>query len=309
MLAAAPNLSIISTERQPIEGTLTVDYPNLSTPEGIDRINELIKAHGVDALWLQRGAHYDLSDVDVDDMHVAATPEVIALVDDKARFAEWLGDDPFRADTSEVMGAAGVADEYTRRRASGKEVCVKPVVGVNGEGYWYLREAEQPSTLLNTPQDREMHPELYLKTMELHERHADPQRLIVMEYLPGPEVSNDVLCWRGVPLLHAARTKLGNHTQHIQSDHPTIPHAYKVAEDLKLHGVVSMQYRLDAEGNWKMLEVNPRPAAGSINSEDAGFGILAGWAKLVGNLAGPSDLSQYHGDVKLAVKRIAQVVR
>ncbi|HET6747550.1 MAG TPA: ATP-grasp domain-containing protein [Candidatus Saccharimonadales bacterium] len=308
MLAAAPSLSIISTGKQPIEGTSILDYPSLSTPEGIRAINRLIEANGVDALWPQRAAHYDLSDVNAE-VHAAATPEVIALVDDKARFAEWLGDDPFRADTTEVIGATGVASEYARRHANGQAVCVKPVVGVNGEGYWHLREAEQPSTMLDTPEKREMHPELYLKAMELYERDAAQQRLIVMEYLPGPEVSNDVLCWRGIPLLHAARTKLGNHTQRIQSDHPTIPHAYRVAEELKLHGVVSMQYRLDAEGTWKMLEVNPRPAAGSINSEDAGFSILTGWAKLVGKLAGPSDLAQFHGDVTLAVKRIAQVVR
>ena len=307
MLAAVPSLNIISTQVQPIEGTPTVDYPTLSTPEGVAAANELIKTHSVHALWVQDSACHDLSGVNAD-VHVAGAPDVIALVDDKARFAEWLGDSSFRADTSEVLGAAGVANEYKRRQARGEEVCVKPVVGVNGEGYWHLTEAK-PSVLLNTPDRRKIHPELYVKAMELSERSGASQRLIVMEWLPGPEVSVDVLCWYGTPLMHAARTKLGGGVQRIQSEHAVIPHVYKVVEELRLNGIVSMQYRLDAKGEWKMLEVNPRPAGGCINSEDAGFGIISGWARLVGKLVNPSDLVQYHGDVTLTVKRTVQVAR
>ena len=31
------------------------------------------------------------------------------------------------------------------------------------------------------------------------------ERMLVMDWLPGPEVSVDLLCWRGRPLAHAAK--------------------------------------------------------------------------------------------------------
>lgn len=307
MVAAVPTLRVISTMEQPIDGTSVLEDADLSTPAGISAMNERIDTHGIDALWLQNSAKYDLGGIACA-VHVAATPEVIGLVDDKAKFAEWLGNDPLRADATEVLGAAGVAEEYARRRALGKDVCVKPVVGLNGHGYWHLNE--RAPVMLDKPELREIRPDIYVKAMELEERDREPQRLLVMDWLPGPEVSVDLLCWRGVGLIHAARTKSEeNDMQRIQSEHPTIEHAYDVAGRLALHGVVSMQYRKDVDGAWKMLEVNPRPAGGSVNSEDAGFGIISEWARLVTGVVGPDDIAQRSGDVLVTFRRTAELKR
>jgi hypothetical protein len=118
-----------------------------------------------------------------------------------------------------------------------------------------------------------------------------------------------LLCWRGEPLIHAARTKLEDGRQLIQSEHPVLDHTRSVAARLALHGIVSMQYRLDEEQNWKMLEVNPRPAGGVTHSEDAGFGIVSGWAQLVAHEAGPDDLQQHNDDMMYARTSVATATR
>lgn len=304
MLAAAPDLRIFSSTIEPYSNTTVVEHPSLLDGASIEEFNKFVDRHGIDIVWPQYSAVLDLSGIEAE-VHVPAAPEVVRMIDDKARFAEWLGDDPLRAYTVEVTGASEVAREYERQNREGRDVCVKPAIGVFGTGYWHLME--RPNIhLINDPGPRELHPDLYISALEKLEAEFGPQRTLVMEYLPGPEVSADVLCWRGVPLIHAARTKLdGVDAQRIQSEHPTLDHARDVAARLAMHGIVSMQYRLDSQGEWKMLEVNPRPAGGSINSEDAGFGIISGWTNLVARKAGPDEIVQHNDDVLLSFKRVA----
>ncbi len=142
--------------------------------------------------------------------------------------------------------------------------------------------------------------------MEHQEATKGAQRMIMMDYLPGPEVSVDLLTWEGTPLIHAARTKSGD-TQRIQSEHEVLEHGYDIASRLGFHGIISLQYRLDADKNWKILEINPRPAGGSTNSEDAGFGIITDWAKLVAGEIGPNDVKQRHGDVTFAKRYYSEL--
>lgn len=301
MRVAAPGLKIFGTPEQPLEGAPLIEYPLLDAPEGIATMNDLIAEHGIDAIWPHRSANHDLSGI-TSEVHAAATPEVIGMIDDKVAFSEWLGNDIYRPFSIEAVGVDAIADAYARRRAEGNEVIIKPVIGVSGRGYWRL--ADHPDiSVLHEPDLRVIHPDVYLSAMALEERTKEPQRMVLMDWLPGPEVSIDLLTWRGNPLIHAARTKLQGRRERIQDEHPMIEHVYDVATRLALHGIISMQYRLDKDGNWKMLEINPRPAGGSILSEDAGFGIITDWAKLVAHEIGPDEVVQRHGDLNYAQVR------
>lgn len=303
MQTAEPGLHIISSAEQPVANTPTLSIPELNTEVGIENLNKEIERYGIEALWVQKSAKYDLGRLACT-VHAAATPEVVALVDDKIKFADWLKGDPHHAEAQEVLGSEEVLEAYNNWRSSGKEVCVKPVVGVNGQGYWRLTDTPSAS-MINEPEQREIRPSVYAVALAAEEQAGALERLIMMEWLPGPEVSVDLLCWRGLALAHASRTKLPDGSQRIQSGHEVADHAHYIAETLQMHGIVSMQYRLDAKGNWKMLEINPRPAGGSINSEDAGFGLITDWAKLVAGSIEPQDVAQRTGDVTLSFKRVA----
>ncbi|HEY8886621.1 MAG TPA: ATP-grasp domain-containing protein [Candidatus Microsaccharimonas sp.] len=300
MVAAVPSLNIVSTPEQHLPGTEAIAYPAADTEEGIAAFNQLTKDHQIDAIWPQESAHFDLSGVEAE-VHVPASPETIALVDDKVAFAHWLGDEyePF---TAEVIGVQAIAAMYEKRRAEGHEVVIKPVIGVSSQGFWRL--AERPDvSVLNQPDRRVMHPDIYLKAMEIEEEINGPQRMIMMDYLSGGEVSVDLLAWKGQPLIHAVRTKLERRRERIQSEHAVVPHVYQTAAKLALHGMVNVQYMMDREGQWKMLEINPRPAGGTFYSEDTGFGIITDWAKLVAREIEPEAVTQRDGDVTIALHR------
>ena len=312
MQAAASNLVFFSHDasapirRIPPHALMLPELPK--DPANATRaINAQVERYGIDALWVQDTAEQDLSGVDCE-VHAAATPEVIELVNDKVKFSEWLGDDPFRANAVEAIGAKGIARQYKAWQQQGREMCVKPSVGSSGNGFWRLSEAAGAS-FLNYPANAAMHPEVYLHALEMAERESGPERFIAMDWLPGPEVSVDMLAWHGEPVIHAARTKIDdNRRQIVQGEHETIEHAQRMTRELGLHGIVSVQYRMDPEHNWKMLEINPRPAAGSINSQDAGYGIIDGWAKLVTDRVAPDELEQQYRDVTLEFVRTPRVV-
>ncbi len=304
MKKADSGLTVYGTHEQPYEDCPTVMLPPLETPEGIAQANALIAKHGIDAFWPQKSAEYDLSRLDCA-VHTAADPATIALVNDKERFAAWLDDDIYRARSVGVLGADGVAEAIRDWRATDRPVCVKPVDGIYGQGYWRL--VENGVSLLDEPSGREISPNLYLAALRSEELVTGRRRMLVMDWLPGPEVSVDMLSWHGRPLIHAARTKLSDSLQRIESEHPVIGHARAMVGKLGLHGVTSMQYRMSLQGDWKMLEVNPRPAGGSINGEDAGFGLLAAWARLLTGSVGPDDIKQVDATVDLRISRMATI--
>ena len=312
MLAADPELVLYMCPKQLTPGATGLAFPELegaTSDQVVDALNEVVAARGIKALWPQDTAQYDLSGVNAT-VHTAATPETRALLDDKLRFSEWLGaGDVYNSESTEAIGAEAVSKEYERRRAQGREVCLKPAIGVFGNGYWRLTP-NADTHFLDSPSAREIHPDIYLAALaQREEQEGQQQRLIMMDWLPGPEVSIDLLCWKGIPLAHAARTKLDARHQQIQSEHPVVDHTRELAARLALHGIVSMQYRLDTNGDWKMLEINPRPAGGSTHSEDAGFGIITNWTKLVTGKAYPEDIKQHEGDALAEVQQVLHVTQ
>lgn len=306
MLAAQPDIELFTSPSQTPSGARPLVMPQTSSADRVAALNAVIAEHRIDAFWPQQAATRSLEGLTCT-VHAAATPEMIALVDDKDAFMRWLGDDPYRPDQVEVIGADGVEREYAQRSAEGRAVCVKPVIGVNGSGYWRL-VSEDGAKFLDDPEPREIDANVWLMAMRQMEEGRDPRRLLVMDWLPGPEVSLDILCWHGEPLSSAARTKIDANHQRIESDHQVMGHAHSIARLLNLHGIVSMQYRLDQDGRWRMLEVNPRPAGGSIHSEDAGFGIITDWTGLITGRIRPDDVKQVEAAHTVKFARTATII-
>lgn len=305
MLAANPSLDLYTSPSQTPDGATPLVTPSLAagaTPADIARI---VLQKGIDAFWPQHAARTSLDSLPCV-VHAAATPDVISLVDDKHRFMDWLGDDPYRPDQVEVHGAGEVMLEYERRTRQGRTTCVKPAVGVNGRGYWKI--VPGGASFLDDPEPREISPEAWIAAAVSAGGDMERRRMLVMDWLPGPEVSVDLLCWRGRPLIHAARTKIDANHQRIDDEHDVIEHTRRIAERLGLHGIVSAQYRLDRDGRWRMLEVNPRPAGGSIHSEDAGFGIITAWTGLVTREIEPDDCLQHRASTTIRFERSAMIV-
>lgn len=211
---------------------------------------------------------------------------VVGLLDDKLAFAEAMADTPWHIPTTSYANVESFETAYDafREQNPGLDACIKPRRGVNGHGFWHLDPAASEAAHMIDPDRRCITPAMYAVNIAA-QNSIDEQ--VLMPFLPGLECSVDILAWHGKGLRAAARTKLARDRQCVETNHPLVPVALDLATRFNLHGVVNAQFRADAAGNWKLLEINSRPAGGSVIAEYAGGQILTDWLRL---LAGHQDV-------------------
>lgn len=240
-------------------------------------------------------------------VHLPAALPVLELLDDKFAFAQALEGEAYHLPTFLVRSsddlAALLAGWPTGDGASGP--CVKPRQGVNGLGFWRLVDAS-PMAHLKDPEQRRIRPEHYLAALRDQELRGPINDIVAMPYLPGPEISFDILAHHGRVLKYAARTKLGTGRQHIVSDHPLAPIVHDIVARFALHGLVNLQFRRAADDSWKLLEINARPAGGVVYADEVGCGLVADWAGLLTGRLTPDTVHQ--ADINTLVA-FATVVR
>lgn len=237
--------------------------------------------------------------------------DVLKLLEDKFRFAEDLHTAEFHLKTELVTSTAqleAAIATFSERFGGDAIPCVKPRNGVNGFGFWKLI-SDRPMAHLENPDAREIKADLYLAALRQQEEARPFRDMVLMEYLPGPEVSFDVLAHHGRMLRFAARTKLSTGRQRIQTEHPLSGYAGQLIERYALNGVVNIQFRKHMDGSWKVLEINARPAGGVVYAEAVGAGILAGWAGILTGRLSANDVEGTKIDTEIsfetAVQRLA----
>ena len=67
-----------------------------------------------------------------------------------------------------------------------------------------------------------------------------------------------------------------------------------------LTGVINVQFRRATDGSWKALEINARPAGGSVYAEQFGGKLLADWGGLLTRRITPSQVDQTPIDIEIA---------
>lgn len=218
-------------------------------------------------------------------VELPAARATLDLLDDKFAFAESVKAEPYHLDTRLITSAA----ELTEGLAAFATPCVKPRHGVNGHGFWRLMP-DHPMSHLDDPVECRILDRLYLAAAVEAEAAGTFRELVLMDYLPGPEVSFDMLAHRGTLLKSVARTKFPGEVQHIQSDQPLTPIARDLVTRFGLHGLVNAQFRKAEDGSWRLLEINARAAGGSLYSEQVGAGLIADWAALLTGRKQPGDI-------------------
>ncbi|WP_110947021.1 ATP-grasp domain-containing protein [Pseudomonas bohemica] len=191
------------------------------------------------------------------------------LVDDKARFtaeAKRVGLPCIPAIT--VKTAAELRAAYDAFSPSG-EVCIKPVVGIYGQGFWRFKEGVDPFRCFAHPDARQVEFETYHRIFD-----ATPARepMLIMPYLPGSECSVDMVCEAGKVVAFVGRRKVDVH-QTFERFSPATDLAIAAAEHFGCDGIVNVQTRDDASGNPHLLEINPRYSGGIGYTRETGINL------------------------------------
>lgn len=240
-------------------------------------------------------------------VHLPADMATLALLDDKYGFAEALAGDEHHLPTHLAQSSGELADLLARWPDDGTSPCVKPRQGVNGLGFWRLMDVD-PMAHLKDPERRRIRAELYVAALAEQEARGPIDDIVVMPYLPGPEISFDILADHGRLLKYAARTKMANGHQHIVSRHPLEDAVAAIVRRFGLHGLVNAQFRRANDDSWKLLEINARPAGGVVYADQVGCRLVADWAGLLTGRLTPETIDRSAIDSEVSFTTVVQAV-
>ncbi|MER8970170.1 ATP-grasp domain-containing protein [Mesorhizobium sp. M0808] len=200
----------------------------------------------------------------------AVASNAIDLCDHKDAFTDLVKANGIPvAETISVTSAEELREAIVDIEQISREVCIKPVVGVYGRGFWKFRRGVSPFDLFSKLEPNVVDPDMYIDAFGKAE---NPSKQIVMAYLSGIESSVDAVCDNGRIVSHAVRQKFEGH-QIVFTGGPELDIAQAVAQIIGLDGLVNIQTKADASGIPNVLEVNTRPSGGVGFSAAAGINL------------------------------------
>lgn len=147
------------------------------------------------------------------------------------------------------------------------ELCLKPSVGVYGNGYQYL--SPNNPDLIKMLDKCKLSQKKYLSIIKQPETE-----IILMEYLPGTERSIDCVAVEGKLINGVIRVKCKDSSyQIIEQNVKLMKQVEWLCSNLKLNGMFNIQFRDNFYGQHYLLEINPRLAGGSATATKVGFNI------------------------------------
>lgn len=182
----------------------------------------------------------------------------LKAMDNKARFTQACQSAGLAVPaTLEVNDADGLTAAVAEMGAQ-FPLCVKPVVGIFGQGFWRLNDDADPFACFANPDHRVVETRRFV---DAYAESAKPGPVLVMRYLPGEEHSVDMVCEAGVVIAAVARCKI-NGFQQLSREGDVIELARKAAALFGCDGIINIQTRQDEDGKPCLLEINPRPSGG-----------------------------------------------
>lgn len=208
-----------------------------------------------------------------------ATPEVLALLHDKARFCATV-DLPqappaaFRTvSTIEQYDAA-----YAELRPLHRKLCIKPSESVYALGFAVLDEERSSARLLLDGAA------YHINAGQMREGLAEMgsfKPLLLMEYLDGDEYSVDCVADEGTLICGVPRkkTQASGQGQLIDARADILAACSQLARAYRLNGIFNVQFR-EGRNGLGLLEINPRMSGGIAMACAAGPNLP--WLALAG---------------------------
>ena len=148
-------------------------------------------------------------------------------------------------------------------------VCVKPVMGIYGAGFWRFDDTADPFSCIAYPDNRRIPFSTYL---EIFRSSKKSQHILVMPHMPGDEVSVDIVVESGKPIAWVGRRKKGLY-QYFENRGAAVDLALNAVIHFGLDGIVSVQTKDDANGKPHLLEINLRYSGGIAYTELSGINL------------------------------------
>ncbi|WP_213958653.1 ATP-grasp domain-containing protein [Variovorax sp. dw_954] len=196
-----------------------------------------------------------------------ASGDTLPLLHDKSWVYRQLADQDFLASSVELRDPATLGEAVKTIWAQGHRACIKPTVSVYGKGFYRLmhpRDTRRPLRGLTLSE--------WARKAVAEDGTCAAQQ--VLEYLPGHEFSVDCVADRGRWVTGVVRKKaILSDTQLLDDDPLLLGHAQCLVERFGLNGMINVQFKEDAHGKPRLLEINPRASGGVAMSCLSGINL------------------------------------
>lgn len=193
-------------------------------------------------------------------------------LDSKAIFAERCLQAGIPVASGWVINNGQELAEVVAAQRDQHALCIKPVHGIFGEGFWRLIDDLSPFRCFLTPDDRCVNTQLFVDS---YAALTKPKPMLVMPYLSGTEYSVDMVCEAGQVIAAVARDKREDKSQCLMLEHEVIELARRVVALFGCDGIVNLQSKSDAYGQQHVLEINARPSGGIGYTMHTGLNLAA----------------------------------
>ncbi|KAA8999997.1 carbamoyl-phosphate synthase large chain [Affinibrenneria salicis] len=281
-------LTVVASHRNPRNEILSVaDYayiePGLDD-ERLSFIRRVVERHGVTAIQTGRNCGwFEQQRAAIEALGVSLTtgavsPDSLALADDKVKFAALMQQHGLDVVPSLQIDSVAALRQAIDDAPFGRDrpLCIKPVTGIYGMGFWRLDPQAGPLACFSDPNARRVRPDIYLNSLSQAESFAP---LVLMPWLPGPERSVDMLVERGRVIAAVGRRKEGA-LQYMEQHNQAVELARRCAEVMQADGLVNVQTRDNAPGEPLLLEINMRPSGGIGYTQYSGINLPGLFAML-----------------------------
>ncbi|WP_096216111.1 ATP-grasp domain-containing protein [Escherichia coli] len=291
-------ITVFASHRNERHEILSVADYSLTEPEDPQKrlqfIQETIQTYGIHHIHTGRNSqwfeeHRSAIESTGATLTTGATGvDWLTLADEKVTFAQFMEQNGLPVVPSwRVNTLAELKTHLAAPPFSDSPVCVKPVTGIYGMGFWRFDDSASPMAVFNHPEHRLVSPQQYIAAASASESFKP---LVLMPYLPGPEFSVDILADKGEILAAVGRRKEGaiqpgpefsvdiladkgeilaavgrrkeGAIQYLVNEGSAWELACDCARVMKADGLVNVQTRNDVNGNPVLLETNMRPSGG-----------------------------------------------
>ncbi|MDM5103838.1 ATP-grasp domain-containing protein [Aeromonas salmonicida] len=251
-------------------------------------IAEVVAVHNVVAIQAGRNCTwFEENRPAIEAMGVSLTTgatslDMFALADDKVRFARFMEQHQLPVVHSTQINSSAELQKLLQARnedQNGVLQCIKPVTGIYGLGFWILDWVAKPMAAFDNPDNRRVHPSIYLEAMQAEEDRNQQsgkkewsEPMVLMPYLPGPERSVDMLVEKGKVIAAVARRKEGP-LQYMEQAGEAFELGKACAEIMQADGLINVQTRNDTTGKPVLLEINMRPSGGICYTRATGVNL------------------------------------
>ncbi len=264
-------------ERNEILSTADFSFIEPCTPEErMPFIYHKVEKYGIDAIHAGRDClWFENHRMDIESSGASLSTGALGQqwlesADDKVTFSEVMEANQLAVVPSlRINSFEELQNHLDHSPFEGQQLCVKPVKGIYGMGFWRFDGSASSMSIFNHPENRIVHPQQYLTALSVE---AQFNALVLMPYLPGPEYSVDILADNGEVLAAIARRKDGP-LQYLENSGKAFELACSCASTLKADGLVNVQVRNDISGAPVLLEANMRPSGGIGNTFNSGVNL------------------------------------